>query len=104
MPGTAAYNENAPLWLLQHRPARDVALLLTGTREDSDVAQEAAAMVAAAKYPTTVDTLISARGGHNIGVWKSVQPQSFMWLSEHLAAPKTTTYSALPEMIDGVTG
>lgn len=104
VPGTAAYNENAPLWLLQHRPARDVALLLTGTREDSDVAQEAAAMVSAAKYPTTVDTLISARGGHNIGVWKSVQPQSFMWLSEHLAAPKTTTYSALPEMIDGVTG
>jgi enterochelin esterase-like enzyme len=103
-PGTAAYNENAPLWLLQHRPARDVALLLTGTREDSDVAQEAQAMVDAAKLPTTVDTLISARGGHNIGVWKSVEPQSFTWLSEHLDAPKTTTYSALPEMIDGVTG
>jgi enterochelin esterase-like enzyme len=103
-PGTAAYNENAPLWLLQHRPARNVALLLTGTREDSDVAQEAASMVGAAKLPTTVDTLISARGGHNIGVWKSVEPQSFTWLSDHLAAPKTTTYSALPEMIDGVTG
>jgi enterochelin esterase-like enzyme len=103
-PGTAAYDENAPLWLLQHRPARDVALLLTGTREDSDVAQEAASMVDAAKLPTTVDTLISARGGHNIWVWKSVEPQSFTWLSEHLEAPKATTYSALPEMIDGVTG
>jgi enterochelin esterase-like enzyme len=103
-PGTAAYNENAPLWLLQHRPAQNVALLLTGTRQDSDVSEEAAAMSAAAKYPTTVDTLISARGGHNIGVWKSVEPQSFEWLSEHLEAPKTTTYSALPEMIDGVTG
>ena len=103
-PGTAAYDENSPLWLLQHRPAQNVALLLTGTRQDSDVAQEAAAMVAAAKYPTTVDTLISARGGHNIGVWKSVEPQSFVWLSDHLEGPKTTTYSALPEMIDGVTG
>jgi enterochelin esterase-like enzyme len=103
-PGTPAYNENAPLWLLQHRPARNVALLLTGTRQDSDVAQEAFAMAAAAKSPTTVDTLISPRGGHNMGVWKSVEPQSFQWLSEHLEAPKTTTYSALPEMIDGVTG
>jgi enterochelin esterase-like enzyme len=103
-PGTAAYNENAPLWLLQHRPAQNVALLLTGTLQDSDVAQEAYAMAGAAKYPTTVDTLISPRGGHNIGVWKSVEPQSFVWLSQHLLGPKTTTYSALPEMIDGVTG
>ena len=103
-PGTAAYNENAPIWLMQHRPAQNVALLLTGTRQDSDVAQEAAAMVAAAKPPTTVATLISARGGHNVGVWKSVEPQSFTWLSQHLEAPKTTTYSALPEMIGGVTG
>ena len=103
-PGSAAYNENAPLWLLQHRPAQNVALLLTGTEQDSDVAQEADAMASAAKYPTSVDTLISPRGGHNIGVWKSVEPQSFVWLSQHLEAPKTTTYSALPEMIDGVTG
>jgi enterochelin esterase-like enzyme len=103
-PGTAAYNQNAPLWLLQHRRPAGVSILLTGTRQDSDVAQEAAAMAAAAKAPTVVDTLISQRGGHNIGVWKSVEPQSFTWLSQHLEAPKTTTYSALPEMIGGVTG
>jgi enterochelin esterase-like enzyme len=103
-PGTAAYNENSPLWLLKHRPAADVALLLTGTEQDSDIAQEASAMVAAAHSPTTVETLISARGGHNMGVWKSVEPQSFDWLSQHLEAPVTSTYSALPEMLDRVTG
>lgn len=100
-PNTAAYNENSPLWLLKHRPPVDVSLLLTGTRQDSDIAQEAAAMVAAAHSPTTVETLISARGGHNMGVWKSVEPQSFAWLSQRLTAPATSTYSALPEMIGG---
>ena len=103
-PGTAAYNQNSPLWLLQHKPPVDEALLLTGTQQDSDVAQEAAAMVRAARNPTTVATLISARGGHNIGVWKSVEPQSFEWLSQHLEAPSTSTYSALSEMLGGVTG
>jgi S-formylglutathione hydrolase FrmB len=103
-PGTAAYNENDPLWLLKHRPPVDVSLLLAGTRQDSDIAQEAAAMAAAAHNPTTVETLISARGGHNMGVWKSVEPQSFDWLSQRLKSPTTATYSALPEMLDHVTG
>jgi predicted peptidase len=103
-PGTAAYDENAPLWLLQHQQPKDVALLLTGTLQDSDVAAEADAMAAAARYPTTVATLISARGGHNMGVWKSVEPQSFDWLSAHLQAPAGGTYSAVPEMLDAVTG
>lgn len=103
-PGTAAWNENAPIWLLEHRRPADVSLLLTGTRQDSDIAGEAAAMAAAAKSPTTVETLISARGGHNMGVWKSVEPQSFAWLSQRLEAPTASTYSALPEMLGGVTG
>ena len=102
--GSPAWNENSPIWLLKHRPAADVALLLTGTEQDSDIAQEAAAMVAAAHHPTTVETLISSRGGHNMGVWKSVEPQSFAWLSQRLQAPATSTYSALPEMLGGVTG
>ncbi|HTJ72872.1 MAG TPA: alpha/beta hydrolase-fold protein [Actinospica sp.] len=103
-PGTTAYEANSPLWLLKHRKPENVALLLTGTEQDSDVASEAAAMSRAAKSPTVVDTLISPRGGHNIGVWKSVEPQSFIWLSEHLTASNSTTYSALPEMFNGVMG
>lgn len=103
-PGTTAYDENSPLWLLKHRRPASVALLLTGTQQDSDVASEAAAMANAVRTPTVVDTLISPRGGHNIGVWKSVEPQSFVWLSQHLAASNTTTYSALPEMLDSVIG
>jgi len=37
-PGTAAYNANSPLWLLQHRHAPPVALLLTGTLQDGSTA------------------------------------------------------------------
>jgi S-formylglutathione hydrolase FrmB len=103
-PGTAAWNENSPIWLLQHGMAQDVSLLLTGTRQDSDVAAEAAAMSAAAKSPTTVATLISARGGHNIGVWKSVEPQAFDWFSQKLQAPSASTYSASSEMLGGDVG
>jgi S-formylglutathione hydrolase FrmB len=103
-PGTTAYDINSPLWLLKHRKPENVALLLTGTEQDSDVASEAAAMSQAAKSPTVVDTLISPRGGHNIGVWKSVEPPAFIWLSDHLSASSTTTYSALPEMFNGVIG
>jgi enterochelin esterase-like enzyme len=102
--GSQAYDDNSPLWLLQHRKPVNVSLLLTGTRQDSDIAQEAAAMAAAARRPTTVETLISPRGGHNMGVWKSVEPPAFSWLSQRLEAPATATYSALPEMIGGVTG
>ena len=96
MPGEAQWIESLrrPV-IMDTSRARTVPTVPVKTR---------AAMVSAAKYPTTVDTLISARGGHNIGVWKSVEPQSFTWLSQHLEAPKTTTYSALPEMIGGVTG
>jgi hypothetical protein len=101
-PGTTAYNLNSPIWLLKHRKPVPVALLLTGTQQDSDVASEAAAMSRAATSPTSVDTLISPRGGHNIGVWKSVEPPSFVWLSQHLTGSSTTTYSALPEMFSGV--
>ncbi len=103
-PGTAAWNENSPIWLIQHDRPQPVALLLTGTRQDSDVAAEAAAMSAAAKSPTSVATLISARGGHNMGVWKSVEPPAFDWFSQHLAAPSVSTYSASSEMLGGVTG
>lgn len=103
-PGTTAYNLNSPIWLVKHHKPVNVALLLTGTQQDSDVASEAAAMANAVRSPTTVATLISQRGGHNIGVWKSVEPPSFEWLSEHLTATNTTTYSALPEMFNGVIG
>ncbi len=84
-PGTALYDQNSPLWLLQNRPAPAVSLLLTGTLEDGSTAAEAEAMIAAAKAPTRIEKLIAPHGGHNVGVWKAAEPVSFDWLAGRLA-------------------
>lgn len=97
-PGTAAYNENSPLWLLQHRPAPNVALLLTGTLQDGSTAAEANAMSQAAKAPTVVERMISARGGHNAGVWKAAEPPTLDWLTTHLGQPKKSGVPAVPNL------
>lgn len=102
-PGTAAYNQNSPLWLLQHRPAPNVALLLTGTLQDGSTAAEANEMSLAAKAPTVVERIISARGGHNAGVWKAAEPATLDWLTTHLGQPPKSGVPAVPNL-SGVTG
>ena len=101
--GSPVYNENSPLWLLQHRPAPKVSLLLTGTLQDGSTAAEADAMSMAAKAPTTVERLIAARGGHNVGVWKAIEPQVISWLSARLGTPPKSGVPAVPNLA-GVTG
>jgi dienelactone hydrolase len=101
VPGSTAYNQNSPLWLLQHRPAVPVALLLTGTLQDGSTAAEADAMSKAAKAPTVVERLIAARGGHNVGVWKAVEPAAFGWLSRHLGEAQNSALAAAPKLLGG---
>lgn len=102
-PGSPAYYANDPLWLLQHRPAPKVSLLLTGTLQDGSTAAEANAMSAAAKAPMVVDRLIAARGGHNVGVWKAIEPQVISWLSAHLGQSSKSGLPAVQNLV-GVTG
>jgi enterochelin esterase-like enzyme len=102
-PGTVAYNENSPLWLLQHRPAPNVSLLLTGTLQDGSTASEANEMSMAAKAPTVVERIIAARGGHNAGVWKAAEPTSLDWLTAHLGQAQKSGVPAVPNLV-GVTG
>ena len=102
-PGTDAYNANSPLWLLQHRPPAQVALLLTGTLQDGSTAEEADQMSLAARAPTTVERLIAERGGHNVGVWKAAEPTAFDWLTKHLSGAQGTVLPAVPNF-SGLTG
>lgn len=95
-PGTAAYNENDPLWLLQHRPPAPVSLLLTGTLQDGSTAAEAEEMSHSAKAPTVVSQLIAQRGGHNAGVWRAAEPPAFDWLSKQLNGPQGSRLPASP--------
>jgi enterochelin esterase-like enzyme len=101
-PGTPAYEQNAPLWLLRHRSPADVALLLTGTLQDGDVAAEAQDMAAAARTPTTVQTLMAARGGHNMGVWKADETPAFEWLAARLVPPFVPLSAPDPHPIVGI--
>lgn len=98
-PGSTAYNENAPLWLIQHEPPKPVALLLTGTLQDGATAAEADAMRRAVKAPTSVALLIAPRGGHNVGVWKSIEPEAFSWLSGYLKSTTSGTMQAAPQLL-----
>ena len=98
-PGTLTYNLNSPLWLLQNKPPPPVALLLTGTLQDGSTAAEADAMGAAAKAPTTVERLIAPRGGHNVGVWKMVEPAAFDWLSKHFGGAQNSALAAAPNLL-----
>ena len=93
-PGTRAYDENSPLWLLQNRPPAPVALLLTGTMQDGATAAEAVAMSQAAKSPTVVSRLIAPRGGHNVGVWTAAEPDGFQWLSKYLDGVRSDSLPA----------
>jgi enterochelin esterase-like enzyme len=101
-PGTKAYDRNSPLWLLRNRPPAPVALLLTGTMQDGSTAPEAAAMNAAAKSPTVVNRLISAKGGHNVGVWMSMEAPGFQWLSQHLDDVDSDSLSAGSMLLNGI--
>lgn len=95
-PGTATWNENSPLWLLQHRPAAPVGLLLTGTLQDGSTAEEADEMSRAAKPPTMVSRLIAQRGGHNAGVWRAAEPAAFDWLGRQFGGERSGGLPAVP--------
>lgn len=97
--GTQAYNINSPLWILQNQPPKPVALLMTATLQDGPTAAEAEAMRRYAKAPTAVALLISPRGGHNIGVWKAIEPEAFGWLSGYLQATATGNMQVAPQLL-----
>ena len=65
-----------------HQP--DIALLLTGSREDGTTVGDARALIAALRAPATGDLLTVARGSHTMDVWVAMLPDSFRWISRHL--------------------
>lgn len=78
--------ENSPVDLLSTRPP--VALLLTGSQQDHDTVTAIDAMKQSVQQPTRLFTYVLSSGGHNIGVWRSMLPQAFVWLSQKLAKPR----------------
>ncbi len=87
----------SPLWMLQHRPAPDLALLLISSRPDLTARRAAEHMVAAVRPPLRLAVLTLPRGGHNFATFAAEIPSGFSWLSRFVAAP----LAPLPE-VDGL--
>jgi S-formylglutathione hydrolase FrmB len=78
-------NENSPLWRLRHLPAPPVAVLATISAQERTYPQTAA-LVAAARPPMKVSSIVAPRGGHNTRNWGAMLPHAMDWLSQQFAA------------------
>lgn len=74
--------ENVPGLIQRKHPAVD--LLLAASRQDPGTSADVSAMVKAARTPTLVYTYVLPKGGHNTGVWATMLPKCFGWLTTKL--------------------
>ena len=77
-------HDNDPMWLLAHRIAPAVSVLVVASDQDPSALQPTKAFLGAVRAPMTADKLIVRAGGHNTGVWLDLEPQVLQWLSHHL--------------------
>jgi hypothetical protein len=82
---TALRQANDPLWRVTYLPQPRVRILLTASRAEKSLYQQAQAFVAADRPPLQVATLLVDSGGHNFGVWVRELPTCLQWMS--LALP-----------------
>jgi enterochelin esterase-like enzyme len=76
---------NDPIWLVSHRPAPAVHMLAIYSTQDPSTNVPTQRFLAAARPPLQVEQIRLTEGGHNIGVWLSVEPQVLAWLSRYLS-------------------
>ena len=78
---------NDPLWRLKHLPAPPISVLATVGASEHDGSlgvDETRRLVAAARRPMTVTTIIVPHGGHNFTDWAQVIEPGFAFLFAHL--------------------
>lgn len=75
--------ENLPAVMRLRHPGVD--LLLAASKQDPGTTSALDGMVKAARSPTLVYTYVVPHGGHNTGVWSSMLPKCFQWLTTELA-------------------
>jgi enterochelin esterase-like enzyme len=80
----AVRQANDPTWLVAHRPPPAVHLLAVYSTQDPATNVPTQRFLAAARPPLQVEQIRLTAGGHNTGVWLSVEPQVLAWLSRYL--------------------
>ena len=73
-------------WRLANQPQPPVSLLLTSSHGEGgpNGLADLQKMVALAKPPLRVDTIVLAQGGHSLSSWSRELPPSLDWLSARL--------------------
>jgi enterochelin esterase-like enzyme len=84
-PDPAVRNANDPMWLVSHQTSPAVHLLAVYSTQDPATNLPTQRFLSAARAPLQIEQLRLTAGGHNTGVWLSVEPQVLGWLSRYLA-------------------
>jgi enterochelin esterase-like enzyme len=83
-PDPAVRNGNDPMWLVSHQTSPAVHLLAVYSTQDPATNLPTQRFLSAARAPLQIEQLRLTAGGHNTGVWLSVEPQVLGWLSRYL--------------------
>lgn len=80
----AVRQANDPTWLVSHRPTPPVHLLAVYSTQDPATNVPTQRFLSAVRPPLQVEQIRLTSGGHNTGVWLSVEPQVLAWLSRYI--------------------
>jgi S-formylglutathione hydrolase FrmB len=83
----AAFNQNSPLWRLEHLPVPRVSLYLAAAQDDRGVMAGLDGFAAAVRPPLSVTIARPPVGGHSMALWRHLLAPAFDWISAHLAGP-----------------
>ncbi len=89
-------NDNDPEWLLSHRPAPPISVLVTYSTDEAATAADTARFLSLARPPMATYRLIVPHGGHNFGVFASEMPAVVDWLAARLVPESSMSVQALP--------
>ncbi len=94
---------NSPAWRLRNLPVPPVPIFAAVARDDHSGYQELQNLIAVARPPAELTTLVLPRGGHTPPVWRTLEPTTFDWLSAWMAGPQVSSKPgpAIPEPTHG---
>ncbi|AEW95004.1 MULTISPECIES: alpha/beta hydrolase [Streptomycetaceae] len=77
-------NENDMMWWLKHKPAPNVWVMVTSSKEGEWNYSRTMAFIKAVKDPMQVSSIILPSGGHNFTTWNRELPTAIDKLAQHL--------------------
>ncbi len=98
----ALRDANDPEWLLAHKPAPPLSVLITYSRDEGAVVTDNRRFLGLVRTPMAAYRLVLPGGGHNFGVFASEMPAVVDWLGARLTSGPSAPVQALPAGPAGV--